>query len=172
MQGHTGGGNITKPLLFDPRVATVTRIAVLSVAQREDTEGRTGSRGAESVGACNQFKPRSHCIVPADRFQAFSCFQSVCACAGTCSQSTINSFLSPTGLRRANSVQASRPAPAAMQSPAPPQPGQSGTCRPPTQTVTQLGPCCLPSLPAEPARLSAKPQPLPNPQLCEDPQNE
>uniref|UniRef100_A0A8C0KYQ6 Rabphilin 3A n=1 Tax=Canis lupus dingo TaxID=286419 RepID=A0A8C0KYQ6_CANLU len=34
------------------------------------------------------------------------------------------------GLRRANSVQASRPAPASMQSPAPPQPGQPGTCSP------------------------------------------
>lgn len=88
MQGHTGGGDITKPLLFDPRVATVIRVAVLSVAQREGTEGRRGSRGAESVGACNQFKPRSHCIVPADRFQAFSCFHSVCACVGTCTQST------------------------------------------------------------------------------------
>ncbi|OWK14809.1 RPH3A [Cervus elaphus hippelaphus] len=31
---------------------------------------------------------------------------------------------SPAGLRRANSVQASRPAPASMQSPTPPQPGQ------------------------------------------------
>uniref|UniRef100_A0A8I3PHM5 Rabphilin-3A n=1 Tax=Canis lupus familiaris TaxID=9615 RepID=A0A8I3PHM5_CANLF len=31
------------------------------------------------------------------------------------------------GLRRANSVQASRPAPASMQSPAPPQPGQPGS---------------------------------------------
>uniref|UniRef100_A0A8W4FL15 Rabphilin 3A n=1 Tax=Sus scrofa TaxID=9823 RepID=A0A8W4FL15_PIG len=33
---------------------------------------------------------------------------------------------SPAGLRRANSVQASRPAPTSMQSPAPPQPGQTG----------------------------------------------
>ncbi|XP_061025554.1 rabphilin-3A isoform X3 [Eubalaena glacialis] len=33
---------------------------------------------------------------------------------------------SPAGLRRANSVQASRPTPASVQSPAPPQPGQPG----------------------------------------------
>ncbi|XP_007468644.1 PREDICTED: rabphilin-3A isoform X4 [Lipotes vexillifer] len=33
---------------------------------------------------------------------------------------------SPAGLRRANSVQASRPTPALIQSPAPPQPGQPG----------------------------------------------
>uniref|UniRef100_A0A8C9BKT3 Rabphilin 3A n=1 Tax=Phocoena sinus TaxID=42100 RepID=A0A8C9BKT3_PHOSS len=37
------------------------------------------------------------------------------------------------GLRRANSVQASRPTPALIQSPAPPQPGQPGTCHPPTR---------------------------------------
>lgn len=41
-------------------------------------------------------------------------------------------FLSPTGLRRANSVQASRPAPASTPSQAPPQPGQPGTCHPPS----------------------------------------
>ncbi|KAF3820683.1 hypothetical protein GH733_005228 [Mirounga leonina] len=35
-----------------------------------------------------------------------------------------DSSRSPAGLRRANSVQASRPAPASVQSPAPPQPGQ------------------------------------------------
>nr|XP_027779132.1 rabphilin-3A isoform X2 [Marmota flaviventris] len=34
---------------------------------------------------------------------------------------------SPAGLRRANSVQASRPAPASVPSPAPPQPGQPGS---------------------------------------------
>uniref|UniRef100_A0A8C6A5A9 Rabphilin 3A n=1 Tax=Marmota marmota marmota TaxID=9994 RepID=A0A8C6A5A9_MARMA len=39
---------------------------------------------------------------------------------------------SPAGLRRANSVQASRPAPASVPSPAPPQPGQPGTCHSPT----------------------------------------
>nr|XP_036882253.1 rabphilin-3A-like [Manis javanica] len=37
-----------------------------------------------------------------------------------------DSSRSPAGLRRANTVQASRPAPASMQSPAPPQPGQPG----------------------------------------------
>ncbi|VFV23794.1 rabphilin-3a-like isoform 1 [Lynx pardinus] len=37
-----------------------------------------------------------------------------------------DSSRSPAGLRRANSVQASRPAPASVQSPAPPQPGQPG----------------------------------------------
>uniref|UniRef100_A0A2I2Z4G8 Rabphilin 3A n=1 Tax=Gorilla gorilla gorilla TaxID=9595 RepID=A0A2I2Z4G8_GORGO len=37
-----------------------------------------------------------------------------------------DSSRSPAGLRRANSVQASRPAPGAVQSPAPPQPGQPG----------------------------------------------
>ncbi|XP_054450046.1 rabphilin-3A isoform X2 [Pteronotus mesoamericanus] len=41
-----------------------------------------------------------------------------------------DSSRSPAGLRRANSVQASRPAPAAGQSPAPPQPGQPGGSRP------------------------------------------
>uniref|UniRef100_A0A2K5M7W3 Rabphilin-3A n=1 Tax=Cercocebus atys TaxID=9531 RepID=A0A2K5M7W3_CERAT len=41
-----------------------------------------------------------------------------------------DSSRSPAGLRRANSVQASRPAPGSVQSPAPPQPGQPGTsCR-------------------------------------------
>uniref|UniRef100_A0A452TYI8 Rabphilin-3A n=1 Tax=Ursus maritimus TaxID=29073 RepID=A0A452TYI8_URSMA len=58
-----------------------------------------------------------------------------------------DSSRSPAGLRRANSVQASRPAPAAVQSPAPPQPGQSGTCRPPTQTLPLS--CPLPISPAE-----------------------
>ncbi|XP_037599650.1 rabphilin-3A isoform X3 [Cebus imitator] len=38
-----------------------------------------------------------------------------------------DSCRSPAGLRRANSVQASRPAPGSVQSPAPPQPGQPGT---------------------------------------------
>uniref|UniRef100_G1QGU1 Rabphilin-3A n=1 Tax=Nomascus leucogenys TaxID=61853 RepID=G1QGU1_NOMLE len=38
-----------------------------------------------------------------------------------------DSSRSPAGLRRANSVQASRPAPGSVQSPAPPQPGQPGT---------------------------------------------
>uniref|UniRef100_A0A2I3GE65 Rabphilin-3A n=1 Tax=Nomascus leucogenys TaxID=61853 RepID=A0A2I3GE65_NOMLE len=37
-----------------------------------------------------------------------------------------DSSRSPAGLRRANSVQASRPAPGSVQSPAPPQPGQPG----------------------------------------------
>ncbi|XP_058388257.1 rabphilin-3A [Diceros bicornis minor] len=37
-----------------------------------------------------------------------------------------DSSRSPAGLRRANSIQASRPAPPSMQSPAPPQPGQPG----------------------------------------------
>uniref|UniRef100_A0A2K6PGP7 Rabphilin-3A n=1 Tax=Rhinopithecus roxellana TaxID=61622 RepID=A0A2K6PGP7_RHIRO len=50
-----------------------------------------------------------------------------------------DSSRSPAGLRRANSVQASRPAPGSVQSPAPPQPGQPGT---------QLHVSC-PYLPAE-----------------------
>ncbi|XP_059975635.1 rabphilin-3A isoform X2 [Mesoplodon densirostris] len=37
-----------------------------------------------------------------------------------------DSSRSPAGLRRANSIQASRPTPASIQSPAPPQPGQPG----------------------------------------------
>uniref|UniRef100_A0A8C9DDI6 Rabphilin-3A n=1 Tax=Prolemur simus TaxID=1328070 RepID=A0A8C9DDI6_PROSS len=42
---------------------------------------------------------------------------------------------SPAGLRRANSVQATRPAPGSVQSPVPPQPGQPGTCH------SLTGPC-------------------------------
>uniref|UniRef100_A0A2K6CMM1 Rabphilin-3A n=1 Tax=Macaca nemestrina TaxID=9545 RepID=A0A2K6CMM1_MACNE len=45
-----------------------------------------------------------------------------------------DSSRSPAGLRRANSVQASRPAPGSVQSPAPPQPGQPGTCHLPAST--------------------------------------
>uniref|UniRef100_A0A2K5RS74 Rabphilin-3A n=1 Tax=Cebus imitator TaxID=2715852 RepID=A0A2K5RS74_CEBIM len=45
-----------------------------------------------------------------------------------------DSCRSPAGLRRANSVQASRPAPGSVQSPAPPQPGQPGTCYTPAGT--------------------------------------
>ncbi|XP_066116637.1 rabphilin-3A isoform X1 [Saccopteryx bilineata] len=41
-----------------------------------------------------------------------------------------DSSWSPAGLRRANSVQASRPAPASVPSPVPPQPGQPGGSRP------------------------------------------
>uniref|UniRef100_A0A2K6UFQ8 Rabphilin-3A n=1 Tax=Saimiri boliviensis boliviensis TaxID=39432 RepID=A0A2K6UFQ8_SAIBB len=52
-----------------------------------------------------------------------------------------DSSRSPAGLRRANSVQASRPAPGSVQSPAPPQPGQPGTW-------TQLHLSC-PYLPVE-----------------------
>uniref|UniRef100_A0A2K6UFR1 Rabphilin-3A n=1 Tax=Saimiri boliviensis boliviensis TaxID=39432 RepID=A0A2K6UFR1_SAIBB len=57
-----------------------------------------------------------------------------------------DSSRSPAGLRRANSVQASRPAPGSVQSPAPPQPGQPGTCYTPAH-----------------AGLSAKLQPQLNP---------
>uniref|UniRef100_A0A8C8Y0L7 Rabphilin 3A n=1 Tax=Panthera leo TaxID=9689 RepID=A0A8C8Y0L7_PANLE len=59
-----------------------------------------------------------------------------------------DSSRSPAGLRRANSVQASRPAPASVQSPAPPQPGQPGTCRP--------TPTCHPAVaPGEPSYAGA-----------------
>uniref|UniRef100_A0A8C4LLF0 Rabphilin 3A n=1 Tax=Equus asinus asinus TaxID=83772 RepID=A0A8C4LLF0_EQUAS len=57
-----------------------------------------------------------------------------------------DSSRSPSGLRRANSVQASRPAPASTQSPAPPQPGQPGTCHPPARLLLS---CPLPISPAE-----------------------
>uniref|UniRef100_A0A8C4LQU1 Rabphilin 3A n=1 Tax=Equus asinus asinus TaxID=83772 RepID=A0A8C4LQU1_EQUAS len=57
-----------------------------------------------------------------------------------------DSSRSPSGLRRANSVQASRPAPASTQSPAPPQPGQPGTCHPPARVAPSD-----PSYPGAPA---------------------
>uniref|UniRef100_A0A8C8XUU8 Rabphilin 3A n=1 Tax=Panthera leo TaxID=9689 RepID=A0A8C8XUU8_PANLE len=67
-----------------------------------------------------------------------------------------DSSRSPAGLRRANSVQASRPAPASVQSPAPPQPGQPGTCRPtPTcHPAVTLGPPVLVA-PGEPSYAGA-----------------
>uniref|UniRef100_A0A2K5M7Q8 Rabphilin-3A n=1 Tax=Cercocebus atys TaxID=9531 RepID=A0A2K5M7Q8_CERAT len=51
-----------------------------------------------------------------------------------------DSSRSPAGLRRANSVQASRPAPGSVQSPAPPQPGQPGTCHLPASTCPEVAP--------------------------------
>uniref|UniRef100_A0A2K5E4H4 Rabphilin-3A n=1 Tax=Aotus nancymaae TaxID=37293 RepID=A0A2K5E4H4_AOTNA len=66
-----------------------------------------------------------------------------------------DSSRSPAGLRRANSVQASRPAPGSVQSPAPPQPGQPGTCYTPAGTcpgchsaVTPIPP--IPVAPSDP----------------------
>uniref|UniRef100_A0A2R9B9N7 Rabphilin 3A n=1 Tax=Pan paniscus TaxID=9597 RepID=A0A2R9B9N7_PANPA len=55
-----------------------------------------------------------------------------------------DSSRSPAGLRRANSVQASRPAPGSVQSPAPPQPGQPG-CH---SAVTLIPP--IPVAPSDP----------------------
>ncbi|XP_077811313.1 rabphilin-3A isoform X6 [Macaca mulatta] len=61
-----------------------------------------------------------------------------------------DSSRSPAGLRRANSVQASRPAPGSVQSPAPPQPGQPGTCHLPASTC----PGCEPPNDATPSAAS------------------
>lgn len=71
-EGHTGGDSIMKPLLFVPCVTAVI------VLHREKTQRLGG-------GLCS-VQTRRHCLVPADQFQASSCFHSVCTCTGPCAR--------------------------------------------------------------------------------------
>lgn len=83
--------------------------------------GREGLKELRVLGGCVQIQKAllyAGCPVPAS-----FCFYCVCV-----QHDGLFPFLSPTGLRRANSVQASRPAPASTPSQAPPQPGQPGIC--------------------------------------------
>ena len=110
----------------------------LSTERREHTEGR--SRRSERAENVRKLPPVHtqrtipYASSPIPSF--FLLWLHVCVCLCVCVSVCVcvcnmtGSFLSPSGLRRTNSVQASRPAPASMQSPAPPQPGQPGTCHP------------------------------------------
>lgn len=88
------------------------------------TEGGEGGLKELTVlyeGEGAAFKSRRHCLVLADWSQLLP---AVCACTRV--HDGLFPFLSPAGLRRANSIQASRPAPTSV----PPQPAQPGTSSP------------------------------------------
>lgn len=148
------GSNITEPELFNTHTAAVTSQGDLSTEKREHTE--EGSRMSERAENIRELPPVHtqrtvpYANSPIPSFFLLWLYMCVCVSVRVCNMT--GSFLSPTGLRRANSVQASRPAPASMQSPAPPQPGQPGTCHPPAHpghhsAVTAIPPhLCLQNL--------------------------
>lgn len=138
------------------------------VLERENTRrgGEEGLKELEVSGGCIQFTPRGPCLMPADWSQASSCFDCVWVCVCAIWQALsfpLQVWDGPTQCRPLD------PPRLWYRVQRPPSLGsQVRATHPPAQAVTQLWPQYLPPLLAEPAGLSAKLQPPPNPKLFED----